>query len=200
MQQHSRFTVGEVVPFVSVRFVDSPRPYIYQHLRSIFGITRMDDIQDVQIRMLTCISEHQVAAEYDPLDEKKYLGYVFVDSEGSTWHNQYPTATFGQLHDDADTRITWAAHKGVRDFRAWLLEHPNFIYQFKTLTSFMDELREITDHPDNQSDPRVADARALHDMILHEYYELTGNTLSYQAMVLNGEEFPELYHHVVVPA
>lgn len=200
MQQQSRFTVGEAVPFVSVRFVKSPRPYIYQSLRSIFGITRMDNIQDVQLLLLTCVSEHPVAVEYDVSEEKNCLGYIFADDAGNTWHNQYPWASFGQLHDDADTRVTWAGHNGVRDFRAWIHEHPDFIYQFKTLTSFMDELREITDHPDNQSDPRVVDARALHDMILHEYYELTGNTLRYQTMVLDGEEIPEVMHHVVIPA
>ncbi|WP_425263602.1 hypothetical protein [Vibrio owensii] len=53
--------------------------------------------------MLTCESEHEVPIEYS---EDTTKGYILRDEQGRECHNQYPTASYGQIDTSADYRAS----------------------------------------------------------------------------------------------
>lgn len=92
----TRFNVGEVEYFINV-------DYKMNELR--FGnmyIPWLDTLNGFHVLKLTCAEHHMVPWDQDPKEEKKYDGYVFKDDEGTSWHNQYPRASYGQITDAAD--------------------------------------------------------------------------------------------------
>lgn len=69
------------------------RPYPDQ-----FSITNMF------FNEVTVVEHHKVSGEWS--DEKQYDGFILKDDQDRVWYNQYPTASYGQVSDDADGLFT----------------------------------------------------------------------------------------------
>lgn len=115
-----RYTVGKQYPFIIVQF---ERTFIREN--AVLSTRRMtqdvityypfpsqhssDKLINIVVKMLTCKEHHKVPSEWEPNGEKKYDGFIFEDTEGNTWRNQYPHASYGQVSDAADRRV-WLHH------------------------------------------------------------------------------------------
>ncbi len=65
------------------------------------------DIVDVKFIEAVCKEHHKVASEYDDKEQdKKYDGFIF-EHEGMQAYNQYPRASYGQMGDSADRKISF---------------------------------------------------------------------------------------------
>lgn len=60
-----------------------------------------DEGEEVEmlIKPLTCESEHDVDIDYS---NDKTKGYIFRDEDGNKYHNQYPSASYGQMSNRGD--------------------------------------------------------------------------------------------------
>lgn len=67
-------------------------PYLYDHRK----------VKKIWLKELEVKEHHKVAWSEDPKGEKKYDGYILQDSDGKYYHNQYPTAAYGQISTEAD--------------------------------------------------------------------------------------------------
>lgn len=63
----------------------------------------------VEIKTLTCAEHHKVADEFMPDGEKKYDGFIFKEQGNNlVWHNQFPTASYGQTSDEGNRIVSTA--------------------------------------------------------------------------------------------
>lgn len=96
----SRFTVGNKYKFAVVRFTRSESLSI----RSLMYHPGIDTLECIEVMEMECVSEHAVPGYWS--DRLEYVGYRFKDVEGNLWNNQYPRASYGQLDDSANWKIT----------------------------------------------------------------------------------------------
>ncbi|OXX45122.1 hypothetical protein B9J93_11855 [Vibrio sp. V17_P4S1T151] len=96
----SRFQVGQKHPFV--RHTVWLRDLKGNRTRTSHSLTpHGEDTESTEIVYLTCISEHDVPHEYDESQLAK--GYIFKkDDCEHDFHNQYPTASYGQVSTFGD--------------------------------------------------------------------------------------------------
>lgn len=94
----TRYTLGQHVLFLRVNFSGPVR------FGSVF-LPWEDTLKSIETYRLICAEHHAVADQQDPNEEKKYDGFVFVQEDGTRWHNQYPKASYGQLDDRQDYRV-----------------------------------------------------------------------------------------------
>lgn len=81
-----RYVIGKVYPFVEKQSFED---------------------NDYRIVMCECVSEHTVPIEYS--SNHTTTGYAFKDDCGNIWHNQYPTAKYGQVDTSTDYKLyRWA--------------------------------------------------------------------------------------------
>jgi len=64
------------------------------------------DIVDVKFIEAVCKEHHKVACDYGDENDKKYDGFIF-ECDGVQAHNQYPKASYGQMDDSADRKISF---------------------------------------------------------------------------------------------
>jgi hypothetical protein len=101
-----RHQIDEIVFAVHFLFQGNPgapgwlyrQPFLYDDT----PVTR------IHFTKLTVKEHHKVAWDYDETGEAKYDGYVLVDDAKRLYHNQYPTASYGQLSDTANRRYNLA--------------------------------------------------------------------------------------------
>ena len=77
-----------------------------------------DTLDKIQLMSATCIEHHKVPTEWDA--EPSNDGFVFAETEGDSvgrqWHNQYPRASYGQLDDSNDYRISIVGMINEKEF------------------------------------------------------------------------------------
>jgi len=97
-----RFTVGNRYTFIRTLFAPKEpgafKGRLYQPWQDV--------LEGIEVISLDCVEHHKVPWDQDPNGEKTADGFVFRDLEGRTWHNQYPTACYGQL-DDTNDRVVF---------------------------------------------------------------------------------------------
>lgn len=138
----------------------------------------------INFTKLTVTEHHQVYDSYDEKREKppEHDGYILTDTDGKQWANQYPTASYGQLSDEANRRF----HRHVlgkeaeEALIAQLRENPGSFYECHLLT---DVLEKIMKGIKDLSDMKVDDDRVeavnqkvrllgqLQDQIVKEFTE-----------------------------
>lgn len=91
----SRYTVGKKEYFIRVVF-ERPEPILFP-----LYLPGHDKLKEIQIISLMCVEHHKVYNDYDDRTQlPQHDGYIFKDLETrQIFHNQYPTASFGQLDD-----------------------------------------------------------------------------------------------------
>lgn len=96
-----RYEVGQPYAFATVRFSGREfGDFLYDPRRHI--------LEGIDLVKLTCTEHHKVVIEFYEKDGPKADGFVFVDEQGRTWHNQYPVAYYGQLDDSNDRQVRLA--------------------------------------------------------------------------------------------
>lgn len=104
-----RYNVGSVYPFIKVEFQASePR----------FGnlyLPWCDTLKEIKVQLLECTAHHKVRSSHEEESaEPTCDGFVFRNLETQeNWHNQYPTASYGQISCEADSR----AHRSYEYFK-----------------------------------------------------------------------------------
>lgn len=88
-----RYEIGEKYVFLRVRYSAEPDDYAPLYFPWEHTLEGIDTL------LLSCVEHHKVADMWDSKDEKKHDGFIFLDSDGNRYLNQYPTASFGQLSD-----------------------------------------------------------------------------------------------------
>ena len=106
-----RFTPGEEYLFVHLDYTPA---------RPRFGSVYLpweDTLEAMRVIKVRCEEHHPVRSEWDDAAaEPQYQGFIFKDAEGTVYHNQYPTASYGQLTDHADRMLH---HAEVTDENLW---------------------------------------------------------------------------------
>ncbi|HWT40247.1 MAG TPA: hypothetical protein VN081_03175 [Dongiaceae bacterium] len=98
----ARFTTGKDYFFINVDFKKGAGSFF-----PLFQPWLGDTITKIDIVKLHCDECHSVKWRYDDKeDSKDFEGFVFTDSTGARWFNQYPLADFGQLDDSANWLAT----------------------------------------------------------------------------------------------
>lgn len=103
-----RFSIGqEIFVAIIVHNVYRDGRYVKEEYPDFFLVGHQIPVTpvDVKFRKLTVKSHHKVAWEYDEEKELKYDGYQLYDEEGNIYHNQFPTASYGQLSDSSNHRF-----------------------------------------------------------------------------------------------
>lgn len=92
---NSRFEVGKSYPFIGYTYTSEDGRNLSSHsYRYWEGMT-----VTTHLEMLACESEHDVPVDYSQDTAK---GYILVDSKQRKAHNQYPSASYGQISNTAD--------------------------------------------------------------------------------------------------
>ena len=91
---------------------------------------------------LTVEQHVKVPYEHAPEAEPKCDGFILRDKRGRVWHNQYPTASYGQLSTDADYYFNLAGEDGYPG-------HTDALAYFEDVTVMIDRVsRGIRDMKD----------------------------------------------------
>lgn len=133
-----RYNVGEVLHTIKLVHADSKPDRCFFMAYIPRGDERDAPRPTVEIIDLTVEEHHKVPWEFGTDDDKPYDGYVLKDAEGNDWHNQYPTACYGQISTEGDYRFC-----SVRVIGEPVLDKPleNKSYtETKLLTHFLSEL------------------------------------------------------------
>lgn len=101
-----RFEIGQQVLFINVKYHKKDNVPI--SFSSLFD-PRIHELEDIEVKVLTVKEHHKVPSCYEPNGNKEYDGFIFTekvnDCKEQLWHNQYPTAVYGQLSDDNDRKV-----------------------------------------------------------------------------------------------
>ncbi|QVD49238.1 hypothetical protein LUCX_168 [Xanthomonas phage vB_XciM_LucasX] len=150
-----RYNVGDTSLFIFLDF--TPAHWRFGNLY----IPWQDTLNEMIILEAACIEHHRVAGEWD--DEIQYDGFIFQDTQGQRWHNQYPRAAYGQLDDSNDHRIHRAIGEEecaqVKDDRA---ASAVMLRNYEDVREF---LRRIirTENPDYAKELEQSHLQALQD-------------------------------------
>lgn len=63
---------------------------------------------------LSVVEHHKVAWDQNPNGAKEHNGFILKDSDGNVYHNQYPTAAYGQMTTEADNYFLRKPSEGQR--------------------------------------------------------------------------------------
>lgn len=93
----SRFEAGKKYPFITHTTERTEDKSTFNS----YDFNDSDHFKTIgtKIVMLKCVSEHDVDIDYS---ENKTKGYIFVDDNNIEYHNQYPTASYGQTSTIGD--------------------------------------------------------------------------------------------------
>jgi hypothetical protein len=95
-----RYSVGEKIYGISFQYESQSGKNRGYRQPFIFG--ELEKPSQIDIVELTVTEHHKVSSDWDEQDKKNYDGYKLQDDKGQVWHNQYPTASYGQTTDTAD--------------------------------------------------------------------------------------------------
>lgn len=136
--------------------------------------------QPLQINFakLEVTEHHKVRNSYD--DESKvpeYDGYVLKDSNGVEFHNQYPTASYGQTTDTGNRRFTLGST--ASEFESFKGDHSKFV-EAHLFTEVLSDIAEgiarlsevqLTDKNAPAARAKVEELKVLQERIHKEFKE-----------------------------
>jgi len=133
---YTRYVVGQIVPVVSFS-VKYPNGNINNSC--LHPLPWEDTNLSINIRQFECTEHHKVSWNYDPDDKKDYDGFIFKDEKGSTVHNQYPSAHYGQLDDSQD----WVFDLIMKDDQDKIADILSFVDLFHFLSNLLHDLNQL---------------------------------------------------------
>lgn len=96
-----RYQLNEDIFVIGYYHNDKDRPN--RIITSIFDVILSPEIDwKFEIKKLTVTEHHKVEVKYFENQGKTADGYVLIDFENKVYHNQYPTASYGQTSDAGD--------------------------------------------------------------------------------------------------
>lgn len=103
-----RYNVNQQYPFIAILFERKNGKKETQGLGGTF-FPWEHKLISIHLELLTCAEHHKVPNAYD--ESKPPVldcdGFIFTNpSTNETWHNQYPSASYGQLTDTANYLVT----------------------------------------------------------------------------------------------
>lgn len=129
---NTRFNVGEVEYFIDICYEIGDNRFVGASLY----LPWVDKLKFYDVVELTCTEHHKVAWDQDPAQEAKYDGFVFTDKNELKYHNQYPTASYGQLDDSCD----WTVRPDIAADQQRTDDHRLFGPRYQYLTSYISDL------------------------------------------------------------
>ena len=104
-----RYNVGSVYPFIKIEFVASDLRWGNLYL------PWCDTLNEIKVQLLECTAHHKVRSSHEEETATPTCdGFVFRNLQTQeNWHNQYPTASYGQISCEADSR----AHRSYEYFK-----------------------------------------------------------------------------------
>lgn len=179
----ARYTVGEEVLFINVKFTT-------EGLRlSPLYLPWKDKLEKIDIIKLTCKEHHRIPGDWD--DEIQHDGFIFtgeVDGVERTYNNQYPRASYGQLDDSNNWRISDFTEDG---------DIVTYTDAGRMLSNINNGVREL-----KKSEPEYAKALQVHFDELVEMINKAGFDAKEEPVVFHKkdggtESFPDVTHVVV---
>jgi len=115
-----RFQIGQQILFINVKY--HKKNNVSVSFGSLFD-PRIHELEDIEVKILTVKEHHKVPSCYEPNGEKKYDGFIFTekvkDYKEQLWHNQYPTAVYGQLSDINDRTVRRYLDLTEQEIKDW---------------------------------------------------------------------------------
>lgn len=170
----------------------------------------------INITKLIVTEHHKV---YDSYDEKRDIlpacdGYILCDADGKMWNNQYPTASYGQLSDEANRRFHRHATtkeeeenliKELREKRGSFYECHLLTDVLKKIMKGIKDLGEVTDAGDRKEaiGQKLALLKQLQEQIVKEFTEAYPEyrmTLGWKRLWAGAKkDWPSVIIHRVIP-
>jgi hypothetical protein len=187
-----RFQLNEVLPVIHISFDAS------QHFDCLFAAYlpwRGHKVAAIRFDHLTVAEHHRVRSDYDAeTEEPRYDGYV-LKSGDDVWHNQYPTAEYGQVSDAGDRMFT---RHVVGGWEAWLTANPGKPMETRLLSDYLADLkrgiwkREQEAKRDPKSytikDELETEALNLHlDLVVAEYEKQHGKKIGFTKHMIGSD-------------
>jgi len=153
---------------------------------------------EVDLEMLTVTDHFLTAWDQDPDQEKKYDGYLLLDSKGEIFANQYPLASYGQISDTGDRRFNYYVTEGEDHgaiFKAFDMGEKK-VYEYHLLA---DVIRNMTEGLNNAKE-KLSDIHL--NEFTHEdaafYTELRDNLTIVLEMIEKAfkEKYPEWSYEI----
>jgi hypothetical protein len=139
----ARYTVGEELFVVHIEVKNLSVVLRASQFWTTPHLSVPDEIGKISIMKLKVMEHHRVRDNTTPDNaEPTCDGFVLVDEQGNTWHNQYPLARYGQTTDVADRMFTRVFSGPVADLP------PSLVVQTRLLSDFMDVLNNGINLPD----------------------------------------------------
>lgn len=189
-----RYNVGETTYFIYIDFEPSkPR----------FGNMYFpweDKLNSLTVLPFVCKEHHRVAGDWD--DEVKYDGYIFSDTEGNDWTNQYPRASYGQLSDDNNWRLWPTERSDIKDKP--FLHYTDISIFLENVLRGIKELKKRSTDVNEKDDPKwlINAAESLQKLfddinnILKEKYGVKAVNVGHQFYFTDGRAAE---HHRDIP-
>lgn len=104
-----RYNVGSIYPFIKVEFKAAELRFGNLYL------PWCDTLNEIKVQLLECTEHHKVRSSHEEESaEPTCDGFIFRNLKTQeNWHNQYPTASYGQISCEADSR----AHRSYEYFK-----------------------------------------------------------------------------------
>lgn len=136
----SRFSVNQKLPVILLERAPKHAEDVTCNLL-FMPYSPLDEAEapSIKVTSLTVLSEHKVPWEFGDGDETPHVGYILEDDSGSTWHNQYPAASYGQLSDTADGLFDLALNS-MDEVQQFLQDNPYGVGQGVLATRYLDDL------------------------------------------------------------
>jgi hypothetical protein len=123
---------------------------------------------------LTVKEHHKVRSEWqEETEEATCDGFILADKEGNRFHNQYPTASYGQVTDTADRRFNLdIQHKGM-PFAEYVEKHPDTVYDYHLLSDLLVEIQRglplLKEHNSERSNEKAQLLEQLYKQITEDF-------------------------------
>lgn len=130
-----RFTVGESIPFVHVKFQFQNGETNADGLGFSTFYPWHHRLIDIDFLMLKCTEHHNVPVS-DSVSTSD--GFIFTQDNGNIWHNQYPVANYGQFSDTSDSLAR--RHLETEDALNEEIEKGINLFEVKSLSSYLSEV------------------------------------------------------------
>lgn len=134
-----RFQIGQTLFAVHFSTDDALKENKIRHFRQPLMYDSNMPVQ-YNFERLKVTEHHKVYWEYDDREKTapKNDGYLLTDDHDREFSNQYPTAYFGQMSDEANRRFS--RHMGgTGNFDKIKTANPNLIYSYHLLTDVLEK-------------------------------------------------------------
>lgn len=132
-----RFQLNEILPVIHLRFDTSGKLHCtFRPYYPWSGHT----VTKIQFDHLTVTEHHRVCDSYAAENSEPNCDGFVLKSGDNVWHNQYPTASYGQTSDAADRMFIRRIDPDTC-LTQWLEENPNTAVTVRSLSDYLTEVK-----------------------------------------------------------